>query len=211
MTAEPTRDLLFLGGLGAPTQIYTPWFIAFQRRGYRVHVVPNSFLCLEPVSTFAESFVKLSAQFDSFDVLGVSYGGNAALFGAYLSDDICEKAATMVLVCSPVLGVPLLTTSLGKVLSSRFPKHMTEMYEDSDISNHIKEESFHERIAFDLHCLYHPRDLTAPERTATLPGVSTDHALGPDLLFVPRLLIHEAACVNPETLRTIYGALGVRQ
>jgi len=208
MKEKSRRDLLFLGGLGAPIQIYTPWFVAFQRRGYEVHPVPNSWLCLDPVSTFAESFVETARRFDEFDVLGVSYGGNAALYGAYIDQETCRKTTTMVLVCSPILGVPLLKTPVGKVLSSRFPKHMGEMYEDSDISKKLQEREFHARIGFDLHCIYHPRDLTAPARTTTLPGVSIDHPLRPRLSVVPSIVIHETACVHPETLQTILGALG---
>ncbi|MFC1890414.1 hypothetical protein ACFL4G_11730, partial [Thermodesulfobacteriota bacterium] len=85
------KDLLFLGGFGAPGFLFTPWFAILKLSGYRIHPVPNSFFSVDPASVFAERTVELSGRFDRVDVVGVSYGGNAALYATSLSRELRDK------------------------------------------------------------------------------------------------------------------------
>jgi pimeloyl-ACP methyl ester carboxylesterase len=202
------RPLLFLGGLGAPAQIYLPWFAVFRKRGYDVHLVPNTAFCLDPASTFAGAFVEMASRHDGLDVIGVSYGGNAALYGAYLSAPLRAKIGKMILVASPIGGVPLLRHRAVRLVASRFSEKMEEMLEGSEIVTRLLDPRFHREIGFELHCIYHPRDLTAPPRTATLEGVGTNHRLQTPLTGVPSILVHDAVFAHPATLRTVLDVLG---
>jgi pimeloyl-ACP methyl ester carboxylesterase len=201
------KDLLFLGGLGAPNFLFTPWFIAFKLLGYNVHLVPNSFFSLDPVSAFSESLIRLSARFENFDVMGVSYGGNAALYGAYLSEELCTKIDKMVLVCAPILGAPGLMKPLRRLFPGFLLQSINEMAKDSDVVTSIKKLGSQDRITFDLHCIYHERDFIAPFETATLPGVGTNHKLDFDWRGVPRLIMHQAVYIHPKTLIAVITVL----
>lgn len=205
---EKKRDLLFLGGFGAPVQVFLPWFVVLGSRGFDVHQVPNSFLGLDPVSTFARSFVDFSQRFESFDVVAISYGGPAALYAAYLSPDLCDRVRKMVLVCCPILGVPLLDCSPRALMPRSIADRVAELTESSEIVQSIKDPDFHGRIRFDLHCIYHDRDMIAPPSRAVLDGVGTSHRLSFEWSFVPSALMHDAAYANPETLRTVLSILG---
>jgi pimeloyl-ACP methyl ester carboxylesterase len=197
------KYVLFLGGMGVPAFIFTPWFALLKWSGYDVKVVPNSFASLDTVSTFAQSFIGLASRYDSFDVLGVSYGGNAALYGLCLDSDICTRIRKMVLVCAPILGVPLLTPSLGRCLPGPFGRVASEMAETSDIVTCIKKLGSDGKITLDLHCIYHERDLMASLRTGTMPGMGVAHKLEFAWNWVPGLMMHQAACVNPHTFKTV--------
>jgi len=196
------RDLFFLGGLGVPAFLFVPWFILLRWHGHKVHVVPNSLTTLDPVSKFAESFIHCSSRHDRFDVLGVSYGGNAALYAVHLRPELAAKVRKMVLVCSPILGAPIVIEPIRKFLPGPFGKVAREMSENSTVTNCIRRLSSKDRITFDLHCMYHERDLMAPFRTATLPGVGTNHRLEFAWTLVPGMVMHQAACINPRTFKT---------
>jgi len=199
-----SKDLFFLGGFGAPVFLFTPWFAVLKLFGYRVHVVPNSFLTLDPVSVFADRFVEISGQgVDKFDVIGVSYGGNAALYAACLSEELCARVDKMVLVCAPLLGAPALVEPLERLMPGSLSKAIKEMNENSSVIDRMKDPQFHKKIAFDLHCIYHERDIMAPLEKATLPGVGTNHKLEFKWSCVPGLIMHQAASINPETMKTI--------
>lgn len=197
------KDLLFLGGLGAPRLVYTPWFIVLKWFGYNIHPVPNSLFTWDSVSTFSENLIQFSSGFEKVDVMGVSYGGNAALYGAYKSPEFCEKVGKMVLVCAPVLGAPGMSRPFSKLLPGFMQKTLTEMAKTSDVARCIRELDAPDRIPFDLHFLYHERDFVAPEETATLQGVGTRHKLDFQWQFIPGLLMHQAAYVNPKTVDTV--------
>jgi len=201
------KDLLFLGGLGAPTPVFAPWFLALKWFGFKIHVVRNSPLVWDPVTKFAESLLDTSSRLESFDVLGVSYGGNAALYGASLSPDFCEKVRKMVLVCAPVLGAPGLLKSLRVLMPGFMKKTLEEMDKSGEVVTRIREMALPERIPFDLHYIYHERDLIAPRETATLPGVGTAHALDFQWQVIPKLVMHQAASINPKTLDKVLKVL----
>ena len=197
------RDLLFLGGFGAPVFLFTPWFFLFRRRGWRAHVVPNSPMAVDPVTTFSDALISLSEQYDCFDVLGVSYGGNAALYAASQNSAFSAKVRRMILVCAPLLGTPTFVSTINQKLPGWLPKAVGEMAKDGEVAESIREFGTRGEIPFDLHCLYHERDLMAPREAATLPGVSTDHRLEFEWKFVPGITMHQAASVNPKTLTAI--------
>lgn len=203
MMRNEKKDLLFLGGFGAPIFIFKPWFAAFKRLGYRIHPVPNSFLTTQPVSTFADRLVELSERFDEFDVIGVSYGGNAALYGAWLSEELCVKVDKMLLVCAPLLGIPQRLEPLVKFLPPPLSKTIDETVQSSAVVDRVKDPRFLERIDFDLHCIYHERDSMAPFEKATLPGVGTNHKLDFNWRLIPSLVMHQAAAANPQTMKII--------
>lgn len=202
------RPLLFLGGLGAPAQIYLPWFARLARRGYDVHLVKNTAFCLDPASVFAETFVETASRFDELDTVGVSYGGNAALYGTWLSEPVRQKIGKMVLVCSPIRGVPLLGNAVVRAVASRFSERMEEMLEGSELVRRATDPEFLEGLPFELHCLYHARDMTAPPRSATLGAPAINHELTTPLARVPSILVHDAIFPQPETLRTLLDVLG---
>ncbi len=202
-----SRNLLFLSGLGAPAFLFTPWFKVFQWFGYDVHVVPNSFFSFDPVTSFAEQMVELASGFDEIDVVAVSYGGNAALYAAHLSPELCEKTGKMALVCAPVLGTPGLLRPVRKFLPPFLSRPLEEMARRSPLTGAIRELGARERLPFSLHCIYHERDYIAPLETATLPGVGTTHKLDFQWRCVPGLVMHQAACVNPKTLSTLVQVL----
>lgn len=202
------RTLLFLGGLGAPAQVYLPWFAVLGRRGYDVRLVKNSALCLDSASVFAQSFVEMAAGCDELDAVGVSYGGNAALYGAYLSAPLREKIGKMVLVCAPIRGVPLLENAVIRAVASRFSERMEEMLEGSELVRKMTDPEFLKELPFELHCIYHPRDMTAPPRSATLEVAAINHRLQTPLAHVPSILVHDAIFAHPETLRTLLDVLG---
>jgi len=197
------RNLLFLSGLGAPAFLFTPWFKVFQWFGYQVHAVPNSFFSFDPVTTFAEHTVELSSRFESLDVVAVSYGGNAALYAAHLSPELCEKTGKMALVCAPVLGTPGMLRPVRRFLPAFLRRPLEEMARRGPVTAAIRELGQRDRLPFDLHCLYHERDLIAPLESAALPGVSTAHRLDFQWRCVPGLVMHQAACVNPKTLAAL--------
>jgi pimeloyl-ACP methyl ester carboxylesterase len=199
----PSKNLLFFTGLGAPAVLFTPWFQVFRWFGYDIHVVPNSAFSFDPVSVFAEHAVELSSRFDALDVVAVSYGGNAALYAAHLSPELCEKTGKMALVCAPVLGTPGLLQPFRKLLPERVARPLEEMARNSPITESIRELGNREQLPFALHCLYHERDFIAPRETATLPGKGTAHKLDFQWNCVPGLVMHQAACVNPKTLSTL--------
>lgn len=202
-TAMIKKNLLFLGGFGAPTIVFTPWFIVFRLLGYRVHVVPNNFFSVDPASDFARRFVELASDVDRFDAIGVSYGGNAALYGASLSPALCDKVDRMLLVCSPLLGIPEMVRPVGRILPGSLSRAVGEMAEDGRVTAGIRDKDFQESIDFDLHCIYHERDTMAPLEKATLPGVGTTHRLAFEWRCIPGLFMHQAAAINPETLKLI--------
>lgn len=194
------KDLLFLGGLGAPTPVFTPWFLLFKWFGFKVHPVPNSLLVWDPVTKFADNLLELSSRLESFDVLAVSYGGNAALYGASMSPEFCAKVGKMVLVCAPVLGAPGILKSLRPLLPDFMRKTLREMEKSGEVVARIRELDNPDRIPFDLHFLYHERDLIAPRETATLAGVGTSHALDFQWEILPKWVMHQAASIDPRTL-----------
>ena len=197
------KDLLFLGGFGAPGFVFTPWFAVFRLLGYRVHVVPNSFFSVDPASSFAARFVELAVELDRFDVIGVSYGGNAALYGASLSRALCGKVDRMLLVCAPLLGIPEMVRPIGRILPGSLARAVEEMTEDGRVTAGIRDPDFQESIGFDLHCIYHERDTMAPLEKATLPGIGTTHRLDFEWRCIPGMFMHQAAAINPETLKLI--------
>ena len=197
------KDLLFLGGLGAPRLVYTPWFIVLKWFGYNIHPVPNSLFTWDSVSTFSENLIQFSSGFEKVDVMGVSYGGNAALYGAYKSPEFCEKVRKMVLVCAPVLGAPGLAKPFRKLLPGFMQETLNEMTQTSDVARCIRELNDPARIPFDLHFLYHERDFIAPRETATLEDVGTSHRLDFQWQCIPGPAMHQAACINPKTLDTV--------
>jgi pimeloyl-ACP methyl ester carboxylesterase len=201
------KNLLFLSGLGAPAFLFTPWFKVFQWFGYNVHIVPNSFFSFDAVSTFSENMVDLASRFETFDVVGVSYGGNAALYAAHLSPEVCEKTRKMVLVCAPVLGTPGLLRQARKFLPQRIARPLNEMARSGDVTRSIRELGERDELPFSLHCIYQERDFIAPRETATLPGAGTEHKLDFQWRCVPGLVMHQAACVNPKTLNTLVQVL----
>ncbi len=201
------RILLFLGGLGVPAKLFTPWFIAFRRKGYETRIVKNSFLSMAPVTTFAKGFIDLAARYDRFDVIGLSYGGNAALYAAAVSPELSAKIGTMITVCAPLLGAPGLLRPVSTLLPGFLSRPLNEMAHDSEVTARIKELAARRPIGFDLHFVYHERDLIAPAETAILPEAGTPHRLEFAWECVPGLLMHQAACVNPSTLRTVLDIL----
>ena len=202
-----TKDLFFLGGLGVPSFVFAPWFALLRWYGFRVRTVPNSFATMDPVSTFAESFVRFSKPFERFDVLGVSYGGTAALYGVHLEPGLNSRIRKMVLVCAPLLGVPLLALPVARYAPGTLRTILEEMSPTSEVVDRIRRLGMDRKIAFELHCLYHPKDLMAPSSTATLPGAGVDHTLDFTWRVVPRCLMHQAACVNPKTFATVLALL----
>ena len=198
-----SKNILFLGGLGAPAFVYKPWLKVFQWVGYDNHVVPNSFLTMDTVSTFAKNLIKTASGFDSFDVIGVSYGGNAALYAAYLSPELCEKTNKMVLVCAPALGAPGLLDPILSILPKGMTATLREMSPKSHVVRSTRELSMRKELPFELHCIYHERDLMAPQEKATLPEVGQSHKLDFQWKCVPSALIHEVACINPKTLQIL--------
>ena len=198
-----SKNILFLGGLGAPAFIYKPWHKVFQWIGYDIHIVPNSFLTMDKVSTFAGNLIGTASGLDSFDVIGVSYGGNASLYASYLSAELCEKTNKMVLVCAPALGAPGWLDSILSVLPKGRAGTLREMSSKSHVVRSIRELSLRKQLPFELHCMYHERDLMAPQEQATLPEVGKSHKLDFQWKFVPRFLIHEVACINPKTLQIL--------
>ena len=199
----PSRNLLFLSGLGAPAFLFTPWFLVFRWFGYRVHAVPNSPFSFDPVSVFAEQTVEQASALDEVDVVAVSYGGNAALYAAHLSPELCEKTRRMALVCAPLLGAPGMLDPVRRLLPQRLARPLAEMSPASPVTAAIRELGARGPLPFDLHCLYHERDYVAPKEAATLGGAATAHRLHFQWDFVPGLLMHQAACVNPGTLRKL--------
>ena len=199
----PSRNLLFLSGLGAPAVLFTPWFLVFRWFGYRVHAVPNSRFSFDPVSTFAEQTVEAASGLDEVDVVAVSYGGNAALYAAHLSPELCRKTRKMVLVCAPLMGAPGLLDPVRRLLPQRLARPLEEMSPNSPVTAAIREMGTRKPFPFDLHCLYHERDFVAPMEAATLGGAGTAHRLDFQWDFVPGLLMHQAACANPRTLSTL--------
>lgn len=204
---ENTKNVLFLGGLGAPVAIFLPWFKSLKSHGYNICVVPNSLFCFNDVSDFAQSFISYAEQFDAFDVIAISYGGNAALYGAYLSAEVREKTNKMLLVCSPILGAPILVKPLRRLIPSPFAQKFNEMAADSDVTTCIKSLDEAGQIPFDLHCIYHNRDLMAPLKVATLANVGTNHQLDFNWSAMPSLLMHQALYVNPRTLKKVIAIL----
>ncbi len=201
------KNLLFLSGLGAPAFLFTPWFKVFQWFGYNVHIVPNSFFSFDAVSTFSENMVDLASRFETFDVVGVSYGGNAALYAAHLSPEVCEKTRKMVLVCAPILGTPGLLRQARKFLPQRIARPLNEMARSGDVTRSIRELGERDELPFSLHCIYQERDFIAPRETPPLPGAGTEHKLDFQWRCVPGLVMHQAACVNPKTLNTLVQVL----
>jgi len=197
------RDVLFLGGLGAPLLVYGPWFCILKYRGYRIHTVPNSFLTWDPVTEYAENMIRLSSRFDEVDVLGVSYGGNAALYGAYLSPEFCARVRKMIVVCAPLTGAPGLLNRARPVLPRSMSKTLGEMAKDSEVVNCIKKLDEPGRIPFEVHYVFHERDYIAPADAATLPNLGTKHKLDFQMKALPKLVMHQAASVNPRTMQKI--------
>ena len=197
------KDLLFLGGFGAPVFLYEPWFASLKSQGYRVHVIPNSLLTTDPVSTFAERFIERSRHVRSFDAIGVSYGGTAALYGACVSEALSAKVDKMITVYAPLLGIPPRIGPLAKLAPGPLSKVLEELVDDGLVTKRLRDPEFHKKIDFDLHCIYHERDSMAPLDKATLPGVGTSHRLEFDSRIVPGFLMHQVAAVNPKTLKMI--------
>jgi len=197
------KQLLFLGGLGAPIALFTPWFVVLRWFGYEVHPVPNSLFTCDPVSRFAENLVEFSSKFERFDVLGVSYGGNAAVYAACLSPEFSARTDKMILVCAPLLGAPGLLNPFLRVVPRSFAKTLGEMSQDSPLVERIRELGCSGNLPFELHCLYHDRDTMAPRERATLPPAGSSHRLDFVWKAVPGLAMHQAACVNPKTLDTV--------
>ena len=197
------KPLLFLGGLGAPVAVFAPWFAVLRWFGYDIHRVPNSFFTCDPVSRFAANLVEASSRFERVDVLGVSYGGNAAVYAACLSPEFSARVGRMVAVCAPLLGTPGLLDPVMRLVPRSFARTLEEMARDSPVVNRIRELGSAGPIPFELHCLYHDRDTMAPMERATLPKVSTNHRLDFAWKAVPGLAMHQAACINPKTLDTV--------
>lgn len=197
------KDLVFLGAMGIPQRCFEPWLALFRLKGYKIHMVHNSFLVLDPVSEYSLSFMRLADSLESFDVVGLCHGGNAAIYGAYRDERICRKTKKMVLVGTPIFGLPPDVQPGVKLYGERILKVFEELAFDGDYVHAMEDPRFRERIRFDLHCLYHDADIVAPKERATFPDVGTNYRLDLNLGSISGEAVHNAIYAHPSTFRLV--------